>query len=138
MQGVGSWRPTRRSGGSHAQVGGVLCSWALGASQVAALGKATLLESTDWDANFAAAAMWHLKQWRNRINSEGPASLDTRGTGLQLWFSSAPFPFGHLGRTSPLLSGFPHTSWCHHLEGESTEQQGIGLTNCWALRRMKQ
>lgn len=53
-----------------------------------------LLESTDWDANFpAAAAMWHLKQWRNRINSEGPASLDTLAfdTGLQLWFSSAPF-----------------------------------------------
>lgn len=109
-----------------------------GASQVAAVGKATLLESTDWDANFAAAAMWHLKQWRNRINSEGPASLDTRGTGLQLWFSSAPFPFGHLGRTSPPLSGLPHTSWCHHLEGESAEQQGIGLTNCWALRGMKQ
>ena len=30
LQGVGAWRPTRRRGGSHAQVGGVLCGRALG------------------------------------------------------------------------------------------------------------
>lgn len=61
-----------------------------GASQVAAVGKAALLEFTDWDANFTPAAVWHLKRWRSRINPEGPARLDTRGAGLQSWFSPAP------------------------------------------------